>query len=384
MTKPPIAVVVGSSLNALGVVRSLGGEAREIIVVDAAPGGSAIHSRYAKPHLFERGTSLLENLIAFGRTFSEPPILFLTHEADVALVSSNRDSLQKLYRFAMPPQSVLADLMDKNRFQELALKLGFPVPRSAVLTPKDGAAPASDLIFPCILKPVAKNDMWERKHRKAYRFETFADLEKFCRDVEDSAPAMIVQEWIEGGDSDVYFTLVYRDETGKTCASFTGRKIRQWPPLVGGTASCVSAPEVDEALSDMTRRFFDAVGFVGMGSMEYKRDRRTGRFVMVEPTVGRSDFQEEVSTINGVNIAAAAYRSVAGLPPRPVASGTTKRVWLETTSDIRSRQAQPDATDPEGLDGAPRIDGLFRWTDLGPWLADLKERLRARLGLNRR
>jgi hypothetical protein len=120
-----------------------------------------------------------------------------------------------------------------------------------------------------------------------------------------------------------------------------------------------------------------------MGSMEYKRDRRTGRFVMVEPTVGRSDFQEEVSTINGVNIAAAAYRSVAGLPPRPATPAANKRVWLETTSDIRSLQAQPDATDPDGLDGAPRIDGLFRWTDLGPWLADLKERIRARLGLNR-
>ena len=51
--------------------------------------------------------------------------------------------------------------------------------------------------------------------------------------------------------------------------------------------------------------------------MEYKRDVRTGRFVMIEPTVGRSDFQEEVATLNGVNIPNAAYCSAVGQPVPP-------------------------------------------------------------------
>ncbi len=45
-----------------------------------------------------------------------------------------------------------------------------------------------------------------------------------------------------------------------------------------------------------------------MGSMEYKRDRRDGRFHMIEPTVARTDFQEEVATLNGMNIPLASYR----------------------------------------------------------------------------
>jgi len=60
---------------------------------------------------------------------------------------------------------------------------------------------------------------------------------------------IIVQEWIEGADSDVYFCLKYRPPGGSQSISFTGRKICQWPIQVGGTASCMPAPEAAAELT---------------------------------------------------------------------------------------------------------------------------------------
>jgi predicted ATP-grasp superfamily ATP-dependent carboligase len=377
----PEAVVVGSGLNALGVVRSLAPEGIAITLVDAAPGGQAMHTRFAKKERYAapNGRDGLIDHLLNRKVGSERSLLFLTQEASVAAVSAERGRLQDRYRFLLAPADLLAQLMDKSRFQTLAAQHDFPVPRSAILDDARAADRAAALTYPCILKPVAKSEIWEHRYQKAYRFESFERLKEFCLALDAQAPPLIVQEWIEGTDSDVYFTLVYRDEAGHTRASFTGRKLRQWPPQVGGTASCIAAPEAEADLSDLTRRFFDAVGFVGMGSMEYKRDPRTNRFVMVEPTVGRSDYQQEVSTLNGINVVRAAYRSLAGLPPLKEVPTSRLKLWRDANADERSRLAQPALRMPDAASGAEPVDALFRMNDPGPWLKGLTERARNRI-----
>lgn len=383
MSKPAV-VVVGSGLNALGVVRSLAPEGVQITVVDAAPGGPAARSRFAKASLYQpAGASshdLLEHLLS--RCAAGRPVLLLTEEATVSLVSAHRDRLKDKFRFLLAAPDVLGDLMDKERFQHRAAASGFPVPRAVAIDDKSHLERAASLTYPVVLKPMAKSEAWERRYKKAYRFEAFAPLQRFVSDV-DSAPPIIVQEWIDGSDSDIYFTLVYRDQSQHTCASFTGRKIRQWPPQVGGTASCTAAPEFEQELSALTIRFFDAVGFVGMGSMEYKRDQRSGRFVMVEPTVGRSDYQEEVATLNGVNVVRATYRSLAGLPPLTQARNGRLAIWRDAVGDDRSRLAQPSLRIPSEVATAVRVDALFRMNDPGPWLAERASRVLARIGMRK-
>src|SRR5206468_1305742 len=50
------------------------------------------------------------------------------------------------------------------------------------------------------------------------------------------------------------------------------------------------------------------VNYAGMGSVEYKWNRSSSRFLIIEPTVGRTDLQEEIATLCGVNIPMMAYR----------------------------------------------------------------------------
>jgi hypothetical protein len=190
---------------------------------------------------------------------------------------------------------------------------------------------------------------------------------------------MIVQEWIEGGDSDVYFSLWYRSSAACPPISFVGRKICQWPVLVGGTASCMPAPEAAAEITRLTDHFFDAVGFVGIGSMEYKRDARDGRFYMIEPTVGRTDYQEEIATLNGVNIPFAVYRGELGSAMPQSQPVIPALAWRDPLGYARARMA--GAPDPM-FEIAPNIkvrDAYFRTNDPMPFLALKTQGIRSRL-----
>ena len=131
----PEAVVVGSGLNALGVVRSLAPERIAITLVDAAPGGQAMHTRFAKTERYTQAhgrDGLVDHLMS-RIVPSQRPVLFLTQEASVAAVSPQRQRLETRYRFLLAPTDLLAQLMDKSRFQTLAAERNFPVPRSVIL-----------------------------------------------------------------------------------------------------------------------------------------------------------------------------------------------------------------------------------------------------------
>ena len=79
-----------------------------------------------------------------------------------------------------------------------------------------------------------------------------------------SCRVVVVQEWIEGQDSDIFFCLQYRATGGATVCSFTGRKLCIWPPDVGTTASCTAAaPEVRTILQPLTEAFFKRMSLSG-------------------------------------------------------------------------------------------------------------------------
>src|SRR5262249_19137329 len=153
----------------------------------------------------------------------------------------------------------------------------------------------------------------------------------------------------------------------------------QWPVLVGGTASCIPAPGVAAELSELTERFFATVGFTGVGSMEYKRDTRDGRFFMIEPTVGRTDYQEEIATLNGVNIPLAMFRGELGLPMPPAQIIAPPRGWRDPQGYANAREA--GAPDPiRELCPELRLhDAYFRMDDPMPHIALKMESVRHRL-----
>jgi len=99
---------------------------------------------------------------------------------------------------------------------------------------------------------------------------------------------------------------------------------------------------------------------------------------MVEPTIGRTDYQEEVATLNGINLPYAAYCSELELPfPMPVLNRRPV-VWRVRSEDTRSAQMQNQRS-RQGVPRGGRVaDAVARWNDPLPFIVqNLRRILRA-------
>lgn len=377
------AVVVGAGVNGLGVARSLKRARVPAWLLDTDPQRPEMHTRAATPLPIAslQGETLVEELLRLGRArcAGSRPVLLLTQEESVKAVSHHRERLSALYRFSLPPKETVEALQHKQGFQRLAEQFGAPIP-PLVHVRAHGDLPALErLRYPVVVKPGERHAEYGRQFRKAYRVENAAECLALVRRILPVMADVVVQEWTEGPDSNIYFCLQYFDKQGQATVSFTGRKIRSWPPQVGGTASCAPAPEAHEELSDLTARFFRNAGVIGMAAMEYKRDARSGEFRMVEPTIGRTDYQAEVATLNGVNLPYAAWCAELGRPA-PVMPATTRTLaWRVRSEDEQSALAQGQRTG-EGFGRFGGVaDAWWRWSDPIPSVVQQWRRIRRAL-----
>lgn len=374
MTAVTPAVVLGAGINGLGVARSLARARVPVWLLDSDPRRAELRTRAAKPLVIAtlNGDALIDELVRVGSTqfAGQQPVLFLTQEESVRMVSRHRDRLTDLYRFSLPPENMVEALQHKHGFQLLAEQFDAPIPRLVRARAPTDLAALAGLHYPVAVKPGAHDAAYSRAFKKAYRVANAEECQDLVRRMLVVLPDVVVQEWIEGPDANIYFCLQYIDRGGQVAASFTGRKIRSWPPHVGGTASCLPAPEVDGELAALTTRFFQDTGVIGMASMEYKRDAYTGAFRMVEPTIGRTDYQEEVATLNGVNLPYAAYCVQLHLLMPTPESSPRRIAWRVRTEDAQSAVAQRQSP-RSGFDGVAAVaDALWRRSDPAPWLAE--------------
>jgi D-aspartate ligase len=356
------AVVVGGELNGLGVVRSLAGQGIPTVTVDTESNRAALWSRHTRGRLIRsfEGSEFVEDMIRVGKEFDRLPVLILTAEQAVHSVSENRNELSRWFRFRVPDDDKVKLLSSKADFHDFSLRHNFPVPRTAILESKRDIALLDPMRFPCVLKPDDKRSVLSGKKERAIRVPSLRNARECAALMLETPGGIVAQEWIEGAESNIYFTLFYRGADGQVVASFTGRKLACYPRDVGSTAVCISAPDVRNVLEPMTFAFAECAGMDGMGSMEYKWDDNHKKFVMIEPTVGRTDWQEEIATLCGVNIPFAAYQYELGLPVVLPRSNHASVAWRATIVDKPPLHLRTAATNT--------VDGYFRWDDPLPAL----------------
>lgn len=329
-------VVVGGSANALGVLRSLPHCALTLLCDSlSAP---AWHSRFGQKVLVAdtKAPGIVQDLVKLAPTFQGvKPVLLLTEEKTVLHVSAAREALALYYQFLFCPHPQLVALQSKEGFAEAALAAASPVPKGVVLHGSADLPTIETLQYPCVFKPLEQNEAYCRKFKKAYKVQSAAEVTTLYQQIEPVVSEMIVQEWLEGPDSAIYFCLAFYDEHSNLVQSFTGRKLRSWPLQVGGTAACTSAPEAAAELEALTSQFVNATGYVGLIGMEFKYDANRGGYFMIEPTVGRTDYQHEIATLSGTNLLAAIIAFFAGLPVT-AAKTTRKVVWYDEIADANA------------------------------------------------
>ena len=321
---PPVLLLDGGIIP-LSVARSLGRKGIPVYAIDI-PQNYARYSRYSKRISFRGDNQQAWMTWLTGEALAQyrGAVIFPCSDAVVEMVARRRAQLETDYLLPEANDDILLAMLDKAETYPLAEKIGVPVPETWVVnTREDIEAIMHSVPYPCALKPRYSHEFRDRQFLK--KIFIVNNQDELLREYEylhqfgmrdQFRSDLIVTEIIPGeeeGQFQSYYS--YLDENGTPLIHLTKRKLRQYPNDSGmGTYHITDwNPEVAE----LGLRFFQGVGYYGLGAIEFKRDPRDGVLKMMECNA-RLTTATELLRHSGFDIALFIYNRLTDRPLPPM------------------------------------------------------------------
>lgn len=338
-TTTPV-VIVNCKLGALGIMRSLGSQNIPVYGVDADRRSPGMLSKYCRGKFLmglngHNGAEFLDYLLMIGEGLGRPSILIPTSDETSVFVAENAAELRKRFIFPHTPPELMKALISKKEMYHLAKKHNVPTaytefPESIA----DVKAYIRSAKLPVMVKGIFGNRLQERTGMKMVIAHTAEELIYYYKLLEDpEAPNVMLQEYIPGGDDQIYIFNGYFNENSDCLAAFTGHKIRQFPVHVG--CASLGICKWNGTVSRITTDFMKAVGYRGILDIGYRYDARDGKYKVLDinPRIGQA-FRLFLSE-NGMDVARALYMDLTGQTPCPVAPREGRK-WIIEDFDVIS------------------------------------------------
>ncbi len=118
---------------------------------------------------------------------------------------------------------------------------------------------------------------------------------------------LVIQEHIPGDD---WICHGYYNSEKNISVTFTGRKLRSYPPDAGSTALSLSLD--NEALRGASEKLLKAVAYSGIIDMDWRKDERDGQYKILDcnPRVGQNFRMFENSA--GIDVVRAQHLDLSG------------------------------------------------------------------------
>jgi D-aspartate ligase len=280
---------------------------------------------------------LIAALADLGRTLDERAVIYACTDLSVLAVSKGRDRLANFFHIALPEHATVELLMDKVRFVQFAKQHDIAIPKTYLLKSSEDLRHAAEhLSYPCIMKPDIRSLQWESNAPgKVLRLESCEELISAYDEVAAYADVLIVQQWIDGTDADLFSCNCYFDSGSVPLASFVARKVRQWPPVTG--ISCLGEEVRNDVVRDETLKLFSKADYFGLGYVEMKRDSGSGKHYVIEPNIGRPTGRSAIAEAGNVELLYTMYCDLTGAPlPANREQRYTGVKWIYLRQDFRS------------------------------------------------
>lgn len=288
----------------------------------------------------KNGKEFFEFMMNLKNDFNVKLILIPTADKFVLPLNDYDEELSKYFNYTLPEDNILRKLTSKKSTYELAVKYGFPTPKTCFTkNASELESFVKDAEFPCILKPEFP-ESW----RSGY-LEEFVEGEKVIivknseelfskyKTLKKYDDRVIVQEIIKGEDRNLHYFVSYIDKNLNCIGSFTGIKERI-APVNFGSASYVNLV-YNEELENMSVEWLKKMKFWGISGIEVKKDIRDGKFKLIEVNP-RFGLWDEIGTKFGIDMAMMSYNELTGVPLTQVKNTKTNIRWVSVHRDIRA------------------------------------------------
>lgn len=275
MASRAIAVVLGMGPTGLSIVRGLGRQGVEVYGVGLNRWEAAFSSRYCRrlwaidPR--EDPALLCRKLVQFSQDQPDcQKVLYPSGDEFVAFISDHDAILRRHYLYEGHSPHLAEMFLNKKRFHELCTRCGVPTMRTEFPADMVHAQTLADSMpYPVLLKPIVY-------HRWAPHFGLLkglvcADREEYLKNLPRVGPVIdniMVQEIVEGPETNLRSVIAYIDRRGQAVGTFTSRKIRQYPPGFGTGTAVMSHPE--DVIVEPSLRLLGAAGYRGLAEVEFK------------------------------------------------------------------------------------------------------------------
>jgi predicted ATP-grasp superfamily ATP-dependent carboligase len=335
----PYAVLIGlDSMQGIQAARILASHKIPVIAIASNPNHHACRTNVCEHVLIASNREeILQTLAAIGPQLDQKAVLFPCEDSKVLTVSRYRERLEPWYHVVLPPVDVVEMLMDKMTFYTYAAENGLAIPKTLFLHSREDAEEAGQILtFPCAMKPPYRTSAWtSHTSLKAFKVESPQELLALYDEYHSFAEALIVQKWIEGGETELYSCNCYFDANNEPAVTFIARKLRQWPPKIGQSSlgeECRNDVVLEESL-----RLFRSVDYRGLGYVEIKRDVPTDEYYIVEPNIGRPTGRSAIAEAGGVALLYTMYCEAVGYPLPANRTQTYQGVkWIHIRRDMQA------------------------------------------------
>lgn len=340
MKRNHVAFVLSLFDTGLGAIRSLGRIGIPVIGLDSDPDMPGFKSKYCAarvcPDPVYKPEELAEFLMNEGMKLEHPGIIIPASDAFVLFLSRFRDDLSVYFNFLLPPADVLEAIINKRLQYEMAEKIGTPYSKTFYPeTLHDVEQIQKDLEYPAFIKPYCGH-LWREKFggiHKGFKIHNARELKDRYKEIFPTGLQAMVQSIILGPNSNHFKVNVYIGKAGKPLAIFTLRKIRQYPTEfgVGTMVESIHYPE----LADLGLKFFNGIGYRGIGSIEFKKDDRDGKLKMIElnPRLWQQNIHP---TICGINFPLIQYLDLTNQNPLPQMEFKDGIKWWDSLADFEA------------------------------------------------
>lgn len=327
MEKKIVPVLLGADLNCYNVARAFH---EQYGVTSYAFGRYAVSAtKYSRiiqftaiPHM-DQDDVMLETLREFAREHADSKkILFGCTDDYVAMIIRNRAALSD-YVIPYPGEEMLTTVARKASFYEVCEQYGIPYPKTVILSAVTGADALKEeklgFSYPVIVKPSSSADYWKHEFPGMKKVYTATSPELAASIVAEIYGAgypdqIIIQEMIDGGDSQMRVFTAFSDHNGKVRAMCLGHTMLEehTPKGLGNHAAIVTEPTSSFPVAEKIREMLESMGYTGFSNFDIKLREGTDddfRVFEINLRQGRSNYYLTSAGLNVARLAAEVFES---------------------------------------------------------------------------
>jgi predicted ATP-grasp superfamily ATP-dependent carboligase len=345
---PALVLKFGSyplNYGGLGVVRSLGRAGVSVDAVVESRNTPLARSRYVRKAFTwrtrggESDDELLTGLRWIGDRVGQRAVLVTTDDEAATFVARYAAELDGRFLFPRAPEGLVARLASKRGLHQIATEHGVARPEAAFPRTFDELASAAGQVgFPLAVK---NSEPWLRLRRPAVSQTTYVasldQLQTLARRWAEPY-SVILQAHLAREHCEDWFFQGYFDSSSRCLAGFTGRKYRSWPHEAGVTACGVLAPKPE--LAEETARLCLALGYHGAADVDWRFDRRDGRFHLLDFNPRPGAHFRLFEDLAGLDVVRALHLDLTGRPTEALGPAARRFVagHLDPIARLASRK----------------------------------------------